>query len=111
MEKGIDGKCFPFAAVAKEFRLIENETTVIYIPLREGEALVETLIAGRADRDTFRRLGQYGVNVYPNHLKALWEGGCLEQVEDSALVLRDMTQYCENTGLQMNVDTGNGFFI
>ncbi len=111
MEKGIDGKCFPFATVAGKFHLIDHDTAAIYIPLEEGEALAEEVLAGKADRNTFRKLGQYAVNVYPDHLKALWDGGCLEQIGDSGFVLRDMSKYCMDTGLQMDVDTGIGIFV
>lgn len=111
MEKGANGRRFPFATVAENFRLIENATVVVYIPLEEGEGLVETLQKGRGNRDTFRKLGQYAVNVYPDHWKALWEGGYLERVGDSCFVLRDVTKYRKDTGLQMDVDMGIGVFI
>lgn len=110
-EKGAEGKCFPFATVAERFRLIEEDTTAIYIPLGEGEVLADTLLAGRAGRDTFRKLGQYAVNVYPDHLKALQEAGCLERAGEAGFVLRDMTKYCKDTGLQMEIETGLGLFI
>lgn len=110
-EKGLNGSSFPFAAVAGMFRLIENETAVIYIPLGEGEGLAELLLEGKLDRNGYRKLGQYGVNVYPEHLKALWDAGCLERAGDSEYVLRDMTKYSDDTGLQMDVDTGKGIFV
>lgn len=110
-EKGLNGSSFPFASVAGMFRLIENKTAVIYITMGEGEGLVESLLAGKLDRDGFRKLGQYGVNVYPEHVKALWEAGCLERIGESGFVLRDMTKYNEETGLQMDVDSGNGIFV
>lgn len=110
-ERGINGKSFPFAAVAKQFQLIENEMITIYIPLEEGATLTEMLSAGKADREVFRKLGQYSVNIYPNHLKVLWDGGCLEQIDGTVFVLRDLTQYDMDTGLKMDVDTGNGVFV
>lgn len=110
-EKGIDGNIFPFAAVAKKFLLIENETTTVYIPVGEGKALVEQLVTGQTDRSLFRKLGQYSVNVYPNHLRALLESGCLERLDDTVYILRDLTQYREDTGLQKDVETGSGFFV
>lgn len=110
-ERGIDGNSFPFETVAKRFRLIENETTAVYIPVGEGEMLVDQLVTGQADRNLFRKLGRYSVNVYPDHLKALLEGGCLERLDDAVYILRDLTQYREDTGLQMDVETGSGFFV
>ena len=69
--KGLNGNIFPFKSVAGQFRLIENEAAVVYIPLGEGKVLTDQLMSGEYNRDIFRRLGQYGVNVFPNHLRAL----------------------------------------
>lgn len=111
LEKGVDGKSFPFATVAGRFQLMEDETTPIYIPLEEGEKLIEEFSAGRASKDIFRKLGQYSVNVYPNHLEALRASGCLERLDKTVYVLRDLTQYCADTGLQLDVDMGKGIFV
>lgn len=110
-ERGKDGKVFPFQTVAKEFHLMQNKTTAVYIPLDEGGALVNQIISGGYDRNTFRRLGQYSVNVFPNHLKALLEGGSLMQLDNDIYVLHDLGQYNEDVGLQMDIETGNGIFI
>ena len=109
--KGLNGNIFPFKSVAGQFRLIENEAAVVYIPLGEGKVLTDQLMSGEYNRDIFRRLGQYGVNVFPNHLRALRESGCLECLWDEIYILRDLTQYREDTGLQMDIETGNGFFV
>lgn len=109
--KGLNGNIFPFKSVAEQFRLIENETVPVYIPLGKGKSLVEKLTSGEFDRNTFRQLGQYSVNVYPNHLRALLESGCLECLWGEIYILRDLTQYREDTGLQMDIETGNGFFV
>ena len=90
---------------------MQNETTAVYIPLDEGEELVNQIISGEYDRNTFRRLGQYSVNVFPNHLKALLEGGSLMQLDHDIYVLHDLGQYNEDTGLQMDIETGNGVFV
>lgn len=109
--KGLDGGILPFKSVAEWFKLIENQTVPVYIPLGEGKTLTDQLASGEFDRNTFRKLGQYSVNVYPNHLRALQESGCVECLWDQVYVLRDLTQYREDTGLQMDVATGDGFFI
>lgn len=108
----LDGKIFPFSSVAQMFRLIEKDTQTVYIPIDQGEELIQQIADGKADKNTFRRLGQYGVNVYPDHFEALWKAGCIEPVGDMIYVLRDMNQYCkEGTGLQMDVETGYGIMI
>lgn len=110
-QKSLNGSVFPFKSVAEQFRLIENETIAVYIPLGEGKLLTDQLTAGTFDRNTFRQLGQYGINVFSNHLRALQESGCLECLWDHIYILRDLTQYREDTGLQMDVETGNGFYV
>lgn len=108
--KGINGDCFPFATVAREFHLIENETQTVYIPVGEAELWIEEMEKGKVSRELMRKLGQYAVNVYPNHLKALYDAGCVEGIGEGMYVLRDMNQYHEDTGLQMEVSTGYGLF-
>lgn len=109
--EGLDGGILPLKSVAEWFKLIENETVPVYIPLGEGKVLVDQLTSGDFDRNTFRKLGQYSVNVYPNHLRALQESGCVECLWDQVYVLRDLTQYKEDTGLQMDIETGDGVFV
>lgn len=109
--RGIDGNVFPFKTVSSRFHLINNETIPIYIPEGEGETLIHQLDSGQYDRDIFRRLGQYCVNVYPDHLKALLDGGSLRLLESGDHVLFDTEKYREDTGLQMDIETGNGIFF
>ena len=109
--KGADGKIFPFDVVSKRFKLIENETKTVYIPMDEAKVWIDELYHGRPTRELFRKLGQYSVNVYPNHFSELMEAGCLEVIDDTIYVLRDMNQYKEDTGLQMDVETGFGILV
>lgn len=109
--KGIHGSCFPFASVSGMFRLIENPAKTVYIPLGEAETWIEDLCGGQATKELFRKLGQYGVEVFPNHFKDLWEAGCLERMDGEIYILRDLNQYKEDMGLQLDVETGFGVFI
>ncbi len=110
-EKGIDGSCFPFAKIKEKFRLIENIMKTVLIPKEETEDWLESIISGEANRNTFRKLGQFGVNVHEIHFKQLWEAGCLEEIKKGIFVLRDLNQYKEDTGLQMDIETGYGILI
>ncbi len=109
--KGIHGSVFPFAAVSRMFRLIENPAKTVYIPFGEAKDLIEELSVSQVTKELFRKLGQYGVNVFPDHFKELWEAGCLERMDDEIYILRDANQYKEDMGLQLDVETGFGFFI
>lgn len=109
--KGIDGKRYPFASISERFQLIENQTQAIYIPMEDAKPYIENIYSGHISRDVFRQLGQYSVNVFPEHFKRLWEAGCLEAIDSDVYVLRDMNQYQDDTGLQLDVETGFGVFV
>lgn len=108
---GIKGCMFPFAAVAEKFHLIESPARIVYIPLEKGADLIDELRRGARSRKLFRELGQYGVSVYPDHLQALDQAGLLEWLDKEIVVLTDVRFYDSHTGLAMDIETGNGWFI
>lgn len=109
-QKGYEGRIFPFAAVANMFHLIDSPTTTIYIPTGEGKSLVESLRAGLISRSLFRKLGQYAVNVYPDHLKRLLDAGTIQVTKSGAYILTDKDLYHSSTGLALDVEMGKGWF-
>ena len=106
----MESEFFPFRTVAERFHLIESPTTTVYLPLEEGAGLVELLRSGQYSRTLYRRLGQYGVSVYPQHLAALEQAGALEHLEDGSVVLRDIGLYTQTTGLTLEPSGGNALF-
>ena len=110
-QKGYEGRIFPFAAVANMFHLIDSPTTTVYIPTGEGKSLVESLRAGLIRRSLFRKLGQYAVNVYPDHLNRLLDAGAIQAADDGSYILNDMSLYDENTGLALDVEMGKGWIM
>ena len=107
----MESEFFPFRTVAERFHLIESPTTTVYLPLEEGAGLVELLRSGQYSRTLYRRRGQYGVSVYPQHLAALEQAGALEHLEDGSVVLRDIGLYTQTTGLTLEPSGGNALFI
>ncbi|MCD8047879.1 MAG: CRISPR-associated helicase/endonuclease Cas3, partial [Clostridiales bacterium] len=73
---------FPFAAVAKEFALIENPAKTVYLPIDEGESLCQQLQSGQANRALCRKLGPYSVEVSPEQYKALFQAGALHHIDE-----------------------------
>lgn len=110
-EKGSNGVQYPFQLVAEQFRLIEQPTTTVYIPTAESSPLLEDLRRGSYSRSLLRKLGQYGVAVYPQHLQALDRGGHLERVDESVIILRSTDLYSEETGLAMEPTEGQALLI
>ena len=101
----------PFKTVSEKFCLIEKNTQTIYIPWNEGAELVSRLRAGERSRGLFRKLGQYGVNVYEDHFEALDRAGALEIPEKGIALLADLSLYRKDTGLAMEPDSGKAIII
>ena len=96
----------PFEAVAEQFKLIDNRTRTVYIPLGEGEELVGRLQSGEGSRNLFRALGQYGVSVYEQHFRALEQANCLRLLADGSAILTDLGAYHSQTGLTLEPEMG-----
>ena len=103
--------CMPFREVAERFRLIETNTRTVYLPWGEGKELIQRLEQGERSRELFRSLGQYSVEVYPNHFQALDSAGALQYLEDGSGVLTDTARYSKDTGLALGVEGGQAEFI
>lgn len=101
----------PFRTVAESVHIIENDTKTVYIPWKEGAELAGRLENGEWSKGLLRRLGHYGVGIYPNHFQALDNAGALKLLEDGSAILQDISLYSESTGLQLDIESGNGLFI
>lgn len=105
----MERKFLPFRQVSENFHLIDSETKTVYIPLGEGEGLVQRLRSG--EYGLFRELGRYGVSVYPQHFRSLDSAGDLEVLENGAAVLTNLALYDPDTGLSLTADSGKALFI
>lgn len=101
---------FSFATVAEQFHLIESPTCTVYIPFEEGAAWIAALRQGQYSRALFRKLGQVGVNVYPEHLNALERAGLIEWLGGETAVLTDMHAYDDCMGLSLDIEAGIGYY-
>lgn len=110
-KKGINGCILPFAQVSEKFHLIDSPTITLYLPIAEGKSLVEDLQDGVISRSLFRKLGQYAINIYPDHLKKLLDAGAVQLANQSCYVLNDLSLYNSKTGLQLDIETGKGVFL
>lgn len=107
---GIEGRMLPFATVANQFHLIDSPIIAVYLPVEEGAALVDALRTGQSNRALYRRLGQYAVNVYPEHLQRLQAVGALETAPDGSYIVNDLSLYDRSTGLSLDVEAGQAWF-
>jgi CRISPR-associated endonuclease/helicase Cas3 len=110
-EHGVQGRMLPFRTVAERFRLIDDASKTVYIPLGEGAALVQRLRNGERTRALFRKLGQYSVNIYDWHFQELMKRGAIVPLEEDSAVLTDLHLYIADMGLVSAGDTGTGLFL
>lgn len=102
---------FPFQTVADRFKLIEEDTKTIYIPTPENEHLIERVRENRYSRRDIREIGKYGVAVYENHYKKLYEAGAIEVRDNDIYILEDISLYDDKTGLSLYPESGQALFI
>lgn len=119
--KGLDGKgivgrfeeavpsfSFPFATIAEEFHLIENETKTILIDKeQEAAELVQRIRWGECSRQLVRDAGHFCVNVYPQDFERLNGAGRLEALDLGFYILRNKEMYTEDMGLLMDAERGD----
>lgn len=111
-EAGTHSMLFPFASVAKDFRLIENQTKTVLIDVEpEAVEIVKRIRWGEHSRQLLREAGQYCVNIYKQDFEALYGAGLLEQLDEELYVLRMRELYTEDMGLVINVSRGEAVIL
>lgn len=105
-----------FAKIARQFRLIEQDTRTIFIPKEEeAKQILEILQQRGTTRGLLRKAGQYCVNVYQNLFDKMNQAGMLlpvwEDLKEELFVLRDCKDYSEKQGLQVRMELGEGIWF
>ena len=112
MEEKARSLLFPFASVAGQFKLIENNTRTILIAKEpEAKQLVERIRRGEASRQLVRDAGHYCVNIYEQDYEKLNGAGRLEALDLDFFLLRNTEQYTEEMGLEIQVERGEAVFF
>lgn len=109
-EKGISGCGLPFEWIAKEFKLIDQNTFTVYISVGEGKELISRLREGERSRELYRKAGMYSVSIYENHFNALINAGAAEPFGEDAAFLTDCSLYSDEKGLATDVRDGSALF-
>ena len=110
-----------FAKVAKEFRLIEENTRMIFIK-REPEAdeLLQELRIKGVTRERMRKAGQYCIQVYDNEksensfFDKLNGAGMLKPISEEMQDFYELAageQYSEEYGLDFSLEDGMALFM
>ncbi len=114
LEKGISSGngSFPFADIAKCFRLIDDQNTkTILIPKTEIQDYVELLLNSKenVDRSVYRKIGPYCISIYSGHYQKIQSS--LIELNEGMAVLSDMSLYCDETGLELSLEDGDGYYL
>jgi CRISPR-associated helicase Cas3/CRISPR-associated endonuclease Cas3-HD len=106
-----NGLSFPFAEVAKQFRVIDSPTRMVLIPNdsekkdapnnNDTRELIAALRAGARSNKFLRKAGLHAVSVYSDQFELLRGAGALEILDEELAVLRDESLYQKNTGLHI----------
>lgn len=92
---------YPFRTISDEFNMISDDGNAVVIPVPEAKELLSRL------NDTNvgyiqSKISQYCVNVRKNELNVLSESGHAVVVNDSIVVLSDLSIYDSETGLSFS---------
>lgn len=111
-EKYKESGSYPFATVAKQFRLIETNTKQVVIGIEEqAKEQIQKLRAGERSRILMREVGLYSIQIYEDDFERLRAAGCLEELDEEIALLRDFKKYSEEVGLQLDVTSAEAVFI
>ncbi len=105
---------FPFRKIDADFKLIDQNTKMLFIPMKYGKGdkaieLEMKLRNGFLDRKTLRDAAQYSVNVYEHQFRELHRTGKMTVVDDEVAILDDCSLYDQNLGLHIVIEEGEGF--
>ena len=114
--KLIRERFYPFATLAKEFVLIENQTRSVFIPWDDrGKEIERQLRNGRRSRDLMRKAGKYMVNVYhgtsTSPFERMREAQWIELLDESVAILVNPERYDECVGLKQEIEDGQAIML
>lgn len=100
----------PFRTVSECFHFISGETYTVYIRDDDSRGLIDEARYGRADRETYRKLGQYGVSLMKPQFDRYVQFGYIEIIGETTGMLVRKDLYDNATGLSLGAGGGEGIF-
>lgn len=88
-----------FETAATEFKLIDDNTTLVIINWKDSVDLVERLRLDGPNYHLMKALSQYSVNVRENDWKKLFATGSVEELFEGIYVISDKGFYDDQVGL------------
>ncbi len=111
---------FYYRTLEAKVKIIENDTKSIFIPINEEAKKLEKILRdGIRNKEIFRKIGAYSVNVYyktDNKTESAYENllynNKIEILDENVSILLDTKIYSKKTGLLVNdFNGGIGEFI
>lgn len=112
--KRLEDGTLDFAGIANDFKLIEEDSKPVFIPIADdadNQGILSQLRAGVRTRSLLRRANLYMVSVYTNQFKKLYETNKLDELDLELYLLSDSAAYDSATGLIVDMDDGAGIFL
>ncbi len=100
-----------FKTTAEHFKLIDEDTRMLYIPNDSIRSELFLLRSGTYSRALFRRLNSFGVSVYPATLDRMVSMGYAEKPDTFFGILLDSRVYDPSTGLSLSENNAEAIFI
>ena len=101
---------YNFDGIAKEFKLIEEDTKTIFINCEpEADDILRQIKQQGYTKAVMRKAGQYCVQVYENEFDKLKGAGMIKPVSGEIKEFYELIseeQYSEDMGLDLGVDSG-----
>ncbi len=98
---------FDFATVAKNFKLIQDNTVAVVIPWNESAlALLQQVKESQYPLMYARELQPFTLNIYEREFQALSEKGLIDHYNEAYAVLNDMNAYDPKVGLVIPESSG-----
>lgn len=110
LKNGFAGCLLPFKTVANDFRMIDDTTKTVYIPIGDGEAICKRIANGVATREDYRKAGQYCVNIYERDYQVLLLSGDIQMIDEGSALLCNPNLYDKRTGLSLKPEFGKYYF-
>ncbi|MDR3085160.1 MAG: CRISPR-associated helicase Cas3' [Christensenellaceae bacterium] len=104
---------FPFADVARDFKIIDEESFSLLIPTeQEAKEIRDALRRGERSRSLLRRMGMYSISLRKRELDELRRAGYAEALDEQIFALADIQGvYSEKTGLPLEIEAGEAIFF
>lgn len=103
-------KRYNFAKAASDFRLIEENTKTVFIPLEpEAAELLKQIGYHGYTKSGMRKAGQYCVQLYENEFEKFRGAGMVRLVSEDLPDFYELVKedaYCDDTGLDLEIDFG-----